>query len=152
MKKVLFVCLGNICRSPTAEAVFRKMAKDANLAVEIDSAGTIATHAGEQPDTRSMAHGKRRGYSFSGQYSRKIKQRDFQYFDYIYAMDRSNYGDLISLCPPELQSKVALFLSLSDDPEQEVPDPYYGGDAGFEKVLDLVENASRVLITQLNPA
>ena len=147
--KILFVCLGNICRSPTAEAVFRKMAKDANLTVEVDSAGTIATHAGEHPDSRSMAHGKRRGYSFAGQSSRKVKPRDFQYFDYIFAMDNSNYRDLVALCPPDLQHKIALFLSLSDDPELEVPDPYYSGDAGFEQVLDLVEKASSVLISQL---
>ena len=147
--KVLFVCLGNICRSPTAEAVFRKMAKDANLSVEIDSAGTIATHTGEQPDSRSMKHGRMRGYDFHGQFSRKVKQSDFQYFDHIFAMDNSNYRDLQQQCPPDLQNKVRLFLSLSNDPEQEVPDPYYGGDAGFEQVLDLVENASRALISQL---
>lgn len=148
--KVLFVCLGNICRSPTAEAVFRKMAKDAGLKVEIDSAGTIATHTGEQPDSRSMQHGKKRGYDFRGQFSRKVKQSDFQYFDYIFAMDNSNYRDLMDTCPIDYQQKVQLFLSLSDDPEQEVPDPYYGGDAGFEHVLDLVEKASAALITQLN--
>lgn len=152
MKKVLFVCLGNICRSPTAEAVFKKMAKEAGLKVEIDSAGTIATHTGEQPDSRSMEHGKKRGYSFHGQYSRKVKQSDFQYFDYIFAMDRSNLRDLLAQCPKELHHKVQLFLSLSNDPEQEVPDPYYGGDAGFERVLDLVENASTALITRLKSA
>lgn len=152
MKKVLFVCLGNICRSPTAEAVFKKMAKEAGLKVEIDSAGTIATHTGEQPDSRSMEHGKKRGYSFHGQYSRKVKQSDFQYFDYIFAMDKSNLSDLLAQCPKELHHKVQLFLSLSNDPEQEVPDPYYGGDAGFERVLDLVENASTALITRLKSA
>ncbi|BDX07034.1 low molecular weight protein-tyrosine-phosphatase [Planctobacterium marinum] len=152
MKKVLFVCLGNICRSPTAEAVFRKMAKDAGLKVEIDSAGTIATHAGENPDSRSMQHGKKRGYNFQGQYSRKVKQSDFQYFDLIFAMDKANLRDLQDLCPDEYQHKVQLFLSLSDDAEQEVPDPYYGGDAGFERVLDLVENASRALISRLQNA
>lgn len=147
--KVLFVCLGNICRSPTAEAVFRKMAKEAGLKVEIDSAGTIASHQGELPDSRSMAHGRQRGYDFRGQYSRKVKHADFQYFDHIFAMDKSNLSDLRDISPPEQLSKVQLFLSLSDDPEQEVPDPYYGGDAGFEKVLDLVEKASAVLISQL---
>ncbi|MCC2603750.1 low molecular weight protein-tyrosine-phosphatase [Planctobacterium marinum] len=152
MKKVLFVCLGNICRSPTAEAVFKKMAKEAGLKVEIDSAGTIATHTGEAPDSRSMEHGKKRGYSFHGQFSRKVKQSDFQYFDHIFAMDKSNLRDLLAQCPQEFQHKVQLFLTLSGDPEQEVPDPYYGGDAGFERVLELVENASTALITQLKSA
>lgn len=146
---VLFVCLGNICRSPTAEAVFRKKAKEAQLKVEIDSAGTIASHCGEQPDPRSMAHGKKRGYDFTGQFSRKVKQSDFQYFDHIFAMDRANHRDLMAMSPTDLQHKIRLFLSLSEDQEQEVPDPYYGGDAGFEQVLDLVENASTVLISQL---
>lgn len=150
--KVLFVCLGNICRSPTAEAVFKKMAKNAGVNVEIDSAGTIASHQGEAPDSRSMQHGKRRGYNFHGQYSRKVKQSDFQYFDYILAMDYTNLRDLMDICPQEEQSKVQLFLSLSDDPEHEVPDPYYGGDAGFEHVLDLVEKASAALISQLKKA
>lgn len=152
MKKVLFVCLGNICRSPTAEAVFRKMAKEAGLRVEIDSAGTIATHAGDSPDSRSMQHAKKRGYSFQGQYSRKVKQSDFQYFDYIFAMDNANLHDLLSQCPEHYKQKVQLFLSLTSDQEQEVPDPYYGGDACFEQVLDLVENASMTLITQLKNA
>lgn len=152
MKKVLFICLGNICRSPTAEAVFRKMAKDAELKVEIDSAGTIASHAGESPDPRSMQHGKKRGYSFRGQYSRKVKQSDFQYFDYIFAMDNANLRDLLEQCPAKQKHKVQLFLSLSGDAEQEVPDPYYGGEAGFEHVLELVENASRALISRLKSA
>lgn len=147
--KILFVCLGNICRSPTAEAVFRKMAQAVELEVEIDSAGTIASHQGQSPDSRSMQHGINRGYDFKGQYSRKIRQLDFQYFDYIFAMDDANLRDLIDLCPLEQQSKVQLFLSLSDDPEHEIPDPYYGGDAGFEHVLDLVEKSSAVLISQL---
>lgn len=150
--KVLFVCLGNICRSPTAEAVFRNMAKSSGLTVEIDSAGTIATHTGEPPDSRSMQYGRKRGYDFHGQFSRKIKQNDFQYFDYIFAMDNANYRDLMDLCPSEQQHKVKLFLSLIDEPQQEVPDPYYGGDAGFEQVLDLVEKASAVLISQLTEA
>lgn len=150
--KILFVCLGNICRSPTAEAVFRKMVKTKGFEVEVDSAGTVASHQGESPDSRSMLHGKKRGYSFHGQSSRQVKQSDFQYFDYIFAMDNSNLRDLMDICPLEQQSKVQLFLSLSDDPEHEVPDPYYGGDAGFEHVLDLVENASTVLISQLKRA
>lgn len=146
MPSVLFVCLGNICRSPTAEAVFRKKAQDAGADVRIDSAGTIAAHAGEPPDRRSAAAGKRRGYDFSGQYSRKVKMSDFHEFDMIFAMDNSNLEDLLSICPPEHQHKVKLFLSLSGVENPQVPDPYYGGDQGFEHVIDLIEDASDVLI------
>lgn len=149
MTKVLFVCLGNICRSPTAEAVFRKQAKEARLKVEIDSAGTIASHQGEQPDSRSMKHGKMRGYDFTGQFSRKVKQSDFQYFDHIFAMDNSNYHDLLSMCAQEYQHKVQLFLAPLGLKDPQVPDPYFDGEDGFEQVLDLVEKASAALITRL---
>ena len=149
MKKVLFVCLGNICRSPTAEAVFRKKAKAAGLKVEIDSAGTIASHQGEAPDSRSMKHGKMRGYDFTGQFSRKVKQSDFQYFDHIFAMDNSNYRDLLSIGDVQYHHKVELFLSPLGLQDPQVPDPYFGGDAGFEQVLDLVEKASDTLISRL---
>ncbi|MBE1301581.1 MAG: low molecular weight phosphotyrosine protein phosphatase [Alteromonadaceae bacterium] len=146
---VLFVCLGNICRSPTAEAIFKKKAKEAGLNLTIDSAGTIAAHQGEPPDRRSAAAGKKRGYDFSGQYSRKVKTSDFHDFDFIFAMDRSNYEDLTSICPPHLQSKIELFLAMTNVADPQVPDPYYGGDKGFELVIDLIEDASDVLVERL---
>lgn len=150
MMRILFVCLGNICRSPTAEAVFKYRAKKAGLDVFVDSAGTIATHSGEQPDARSMRAGIRRGYDFSGQFSRKVKQTDFLEFDLIFAMDKSNLHDLLSICPPEQQHKLSLFLSLIEVDDPQVPDPYYGGERGFEHVLDLIERASDALIFELN--
>ncbi|XOV78430.1 MAG: low molecular weight protein-tyrosine-phosphatase [Aestuariibacter sp.] len=147
--RILFVCLGNICRSPTAEAVFKTKAKQAGLNVEVDSAGTIAAHAGEPPDRRSMQAGRKRGYDFAGQYSRKVKQSDFYEFDLIFAMDNANYQDLQSICPSDMQHKIELFLHMIDVKDPQVPDPYYGNGDGFEIVLDLIEQASEQLILRL---
>jgi len=151
MSAVLFVCLGNICRSPTAEAVFRQRAFDAGLDVHIDSAGTGGWHKGDPPDARACDAGKRRGYDFTGQESRKIDKNDFVTFDLVLAMDRRNLSDLKSICPPQYQYKIKLFLDYA--PRQntrEVPDPYYGGPDGFDQVLDLVELASDGLIAALS--
>jgi len=136
MPSVLFVCLGNICRSPTAEAVFRARAGD--LDIQIDSAGTGAWHAGEPPDPRSRAEGERRGYSFAGQSARKVRQSDFMEFDYILAMDSSNLRDLAEFAPADMTANLSLFLPDGRD----VPDPYYGGADGFRNVVDLIENAA----------
>ncbi len=149
MTKILFVCLGNICRSPTAEAVFKHKAKSAGVKVSVDSAGTIAAHQGHPPDSRSSQHGRKRGYSFAGQYARKVRQSDFHEFDFIYAMDNSNYEDLMSICPQQYADKVDLFLNLIELADPQVPDPYYGGHDGFEQVLDLVEQASEALLERL---
>lgn len=151
---VLFVCLGNICRSPTAEAVFRKLAADAKLNVKIESAGTGAWHQGDTPDPRAMTHGIKRGYSFKGQTARKVRDEDFEDFDFILAMDSQNLRDLKDRCPPEYIHKLALFLNYAKDATtNQVPDPYYGGDQGFENVLDLIEAASDGLIEELqNPS
>lgn len=144
MIKVLFVCLGNICRSPTAHGVFQKMINDRQLShlFNIDSAGTAAWHIGKTPDPRTQATALSRDYDLSGLHARKVAMEDFEKFDYIFAMDHENLHNLQSICPSRLQSKLSLFLSFSDLNEEEVPDPYYGGSGGFEHVLDLVESAS----------
>ena len=143
MTSVLFVCLGNICRSPTAEAVFR--ARAAGEDIRIDSAGTGAWHAGDSPDPRSRAEGERRGYSFAGQAARKIRLSDFYDFDYVLAMDRSNLSDLQALQPKDTTAKLSLFLPDGTD----VPDPYYGGPNGFIRVVDLIEEAADHWLTEM---
>ena len=147
---VLFVCMGNICRSPTAEGVFRHHAINAGIADRfvIDSAGTHAYHVGEPPDRRAVAAAERRGISLQHIRARRISDEDFQRFDYIIAMDEDNVARLHEQAP-EHRSKVRLFLEFSSGDKHEVPDPYYGGAAGFERVLDLVEDASRGLLETL---
>lgn len=144
MIKVLFVCLGNICRSPTAHGVFQKMVVDRHLEPTfiIDSAGTAAWHIGKAPDSRSQTAAMNRSYDLSSLSARKVEVEDFENFDYIFAMDYENLYNLQAICPKPYLSKVCLFLSFSNLAEDEVPDPYYGGSGGFEQVLDLVESAS----------
>lgn len=149
MKKILIVCLGNICRSPTAEAVLRATAEKLDIEIEIDSAGTISYHHGNLPDKRAIAAGKARGYSFKGITSRKVQPSDFEYFDLILCADASNLEDLQSICPRHLHYKISLFLSYSNASTDEIPDPYYAGKEGFELVLDLLEDASTELLTTL---
>ncbi|NYR12985.1 low molecular weight phosphotyrosine protein phosphatase [Pseudoalteromonas sp. MIP2626] len=151
MKKILVVCLGNICRSPTAEAVLKKRAEQLGIAVKVDSAGTIGHHEGNPPDSRSMQAGKKRGYSFKGIYSRKVRSSDFTEFDLILAADKQNLADLTQRCPAHLQYKLALFLEFGEQAVSAIPDPYYGGDDGFEKVLDLIEAASDKILAKLTP-
>jgi len=149
---VLFVCMGNICRSPTAEGVFRNLVSEAGLAdrIAVDSAGTHAYHVGEPPDRRATAAAERRGVSLSEIRARRVSEQDFERFDYIIAMDEDNQVRLQEQAPDEHRSKVALFLSYASCSETEVPDPYYGGAGGFERVLDLVEEASRGLLETLS--
>lgn len=150
MPKVLFVCLGNICRSPTAEAVFRVRAASAGLEVHIESAGTSGWHIGEAPDPRSIEAGQARGYSFQGQASRKVIRADFGEFDHVLAMDWNNVEALKKICPESYLSRIGLFLDyVPNAPTREVPDPYYGGGDGFSQVLDLIEQASEGLIAAL---
>ncbi|CAH1545684.1 MULTISPECIES: low molecular weight protein-tyrosine-phosphatase [Gammaproteobacteria] len=149
MKKILVVCMGNICRSPTGEAVLRAKAEKLGVDVEIDSAGTIGYHAGNSPDARSMQAGKQRGYSFKGIRSRQVKVEDFGEFDLVLAADKANLADLLDICPVEHRHKVSLFLSHSDSKYDEIPDPYYGGERGFELVLDLIEEASEAILNKL---
>lgn len=149
---VLFVCMGNICRSPTAEGVFRKLVTDAGLAerIQSDSAGTHAFHAGSAPDRRAQAAAERRGFKLSDIRSRPVTADDFIDYDYILAMDLENLENLQEHAGDEHRNKVMLFLQFADgDAPAEVPDPYYGGSAGFERVLDLVEQASRALLETL---
>jgi low molecular weight protein-tyrosine phosphatase len=150
--RVLFVCLGNICRSPSAEAVMRGIvAREApDLRIDVDSAGTAGYHIGEPPDSRSQAAALRRGYDMSAMRARVVEPEDFARFDLILAMDHSNLSVLRRRAPATLRERVRLFLEFAPDAgTPEVPDPYYGGETGFEEVLDLVEAASRGLISHL---
>jgi len=150
VKSVLFVCMGNICRSPSAEAVFRQKAQAEGLSLKVDSAGTVGAHVREKPDHRAQKVGVERGYSFKGIKARKVTVQDFDNFDLILAMDNANLAELHKIAPEHLQYKAKLFLDFADNhDEAEVPDPYYGGANGFRFVLDLVEDASEGLLKQL---
>jgi len=150
--RVLFVCMGNICRSPTAEGVFKHFVEQAGLAGRVlsDSAGTHDYHIGEPPDPRAQEAAAGRGYDLSKLRGRQVSRRDFREFDYVLAMDEANLRLLERLCPQEHTRKLKLFMEFSADLVlREVPDPYYGGADGFERVLDLVEHASRGLLEHL---
>jgi protein-tyrosine phosphatase len=150
--KILFVCLGNICRSPTAEAVFRAIAarEAPDLAVQVDSAGTAGYHLGEPPDRRTLEAAARRGYDLSSRRARIVEPRDFEHFDLILAMDRHNLSVLERRAPPHTRERLRLLLEFAPETGvSEVPDPYYGGPNGFEDVLDLIETASRGLCQAL---
>ncbi len=151
MVKVLFVCMGNICRSPTAEGVFRHMVKqsDAEDEISIDSAGTHAYHVGNPPDQRAQEAALKRDIDLSKQRARRVSADDFSEFDYVIAMDESNMDDLLSICPVGYEDRVHLFLAFSDSEQSEVPDPYYGQGRGFEIVLNLVEHASEGLLEHI---
>ncbi|MDD5274051.1 MAG: low molecular weight phosphotyrosine protein phosphatase [Methylovulum sp.] len=150
--KVLFVCMGNICRSPTAEGVFTKLIEDRYLLERfaIDSAGTHAYHVGDAPDLRAQKAARNRGVELAKLRARKFTRGDFEDFDFILAMDEDNYSILSNACPDEHKDKVRLFLDYAPHLNvREVPDPYYGGSYGFERVLDLVEAASEGLLKAL---
>lgn len=150
--RVLFVCLGNICRSPTAEGVFRAQVEAAGLQerIEIDSAGTGDWHVGKAPDRRMQRAARERGYDLSELRARQVKPEDLDHFDYILPMDRKNQVDLESLITAlEQLDKIRLLLSYNPSAIREVPDPYYGGEAGFHQVIDLVEAACRRLLIQI---
>lgn len=144
MIKVLFVCMGNICRSPTAEAIFNKMLKDNNLEEHflVDSAGTHGYHVGHNPDKRSQACALNRGIDMAHLVSRQVELTDFHEFDYIIAMDQANYDNLVSLSPEQKKHKVSRLLAYHRQSDLTcVPDPYYGAKGGFDEVFDLIETS-----------
>ncbi len=142
--KLLFVCTGNICRSPTAEAVMRKLAIDAGHNVTVDSVGVHGYHVGESPDTSSIAAAKNRGYEMSHLTARQIHPSDYEKFDYLFAMDKGHETTIKQQAPQTYQHKTHLFLPFAGiTHSNEVPDPYYGDTAGFNHVLDLLEEACR---------
>ena len=151
--KVLFVCMGNICRSPTADAVFRHLVKEAGVdhMIDVDSAGTHAYHIGDPPDHRAQNTAQQRGYKMHDLRARAVQPNDFEEFDYILAMDKENLSLLQQRSPQQHLSKIQLFMQYSTqaDPDVEVPDPYFGGHQGFELVLDMVEEASQGLLAHL---
>lgn len=150
--KVLFVCMGNICRSPMAEGVFKHYVQQADLVGRIvtDSAGTHGYHVGDPPDPRAQAAASRRGYDISGLRARQVGRGDFDEFDHVLAMDETNLRLLKRLCPPRIDYKLRLFLEFGPEPvARDVPDPYYGGMQGFERVLDLVEAAAQGLLRHI---
>ena len=149
---VLFVCMGNICRSPTAHGVFERLVAAQRLdhLIAVDSAGTHAYHVGEPPDRRAQATARERGIDLSRQRARQAVAPDFETFDYILAMDLDNHGVLRELCPPGHEKKLHLFMDFAEAPlSREVPDPYYGGAQGFERVFDMVEEAALGLLATI---
>ncbi|OGT89326.1 MAG: phosphotyrosine protein phosphatase [Gammaproteobacteria bacterium RIFOXYA12_FULL_61_12] len=149
---VLFVCMGNICRSPTAHGVFRHLVGQEGLAdrIEIDSAGTHGYHAGAPPDSRSQATALKRGFDLSDLRARKVVAADFSRFDYILAMDSANYQGLREICPPGHEHRLRMFLDFAPRLDiAEVPDPYYGGQRGFDDVFDMVTEASQGLLDHI---
>ena len=152
MIRLLFVCTGNICRSPTAEGIARHFIQAAGLAdsIEVDSAGTNGYHAGEAPDPRTRKVAQSRGYDLSGLRARKLEVLDFQRFDLILAMDRGHLEIMQRLCPEVYQPRLRLFMEYARDSEfDEVPDPYYGGPRGFEAVLDMCEDGVQGVLDSL---
>lgn len=148
---VLFVCLGNICRSPTAEGIFRHYVEQAGLSdkITIDSAGTADWHIGKSADPRTVAAAAKRGYDLSALRGRQAQPEDFAKFDLILAMDKSNLINLQAIQPAESSAELALYLARFGISPDEVPDPYYGGEDGFELVLDMLEQASQALLDEI---
>lgn len=150
--RVLFVCMGNICRSPTAEGVFRRVlaAQAPDLRIEIDSAGTHDYHVGSPPDHRTIAAAKRRGIDLSHLRARRVAAEDFESYDLILAMDEENLGELRRRAPATHHDRIRLMMEFAPNaPSRHVPDPYYGGPQGFEEVLDLLEEAAQGLLAEL---
>ena len=151
-RRLLFICLGNICRSPLAEGVFRRVAEDEGVLqlFDIDSAGLGDWHVGQAPDIRAQAAARNRGVDISGQSARQIRPADFSRFDLLLAMDGSNYQELVQLAPSDERHKIRRFLDYAPHVgTQDVPDPFYGGREGFDHALDLIEQAARGLLAEL---
>jgi protein-tyrosine phosphatase len=150
--RLLFVCLGNICRSPMAEGMFRRVAEQEGVAhlFEIDSAGLGDWHVGQAPDTRAQNAARRRGIDISGQSARHVTRADYTRFDLLLAMDGSNFAELIQLAPKDARNKIRRFLDFAPHTgTQDVPDPFFGGREGFDHALDLIEHAARGLLADL---
>ncbi|GHE22564.1 low molecular weight protein-tyrosine-phosphatase [Halomonas urumqiensis] len=149
--RVLFVCLGNICRSPTAEGVFRRLLDEHGLAsrVAVDSCGIGPWHVGKSPDPRACEAAARRGVDLSGLRARQLADEDFVVFDYVLAMDHDNLATIRERLPHDCQAHVGLFLAFAGQQNREVPDPYFGGEDGFDEVFDLIEAASRGLLVDI---
>jgi protein-tyrosine phosphatase len=151
-RRILFVCMGNICRSPTAEGVFRKLLEERapDLDVDIDSAGTHGYHDGAPPDPRACRAAERRGIDLKPLRARRVTERDFEECELVLAMDEQNREFLLEICPADYRDRIRLFMEFAPHLERrEVPDPYYGGSTGFEQVLDLVEEAAAGLLEHL---
>jgi protein-tyrosine phosphatase len=156
--RVLFVCMGNICRSPTAAGVFRALVEREGLAdrIVVDSAGTHGYHEGEGADRRARVTAAKRGIDLNGHVARSVRREDFDFFDLILAMDRENFLELVGRAPAAARPRIRLFMEFarpehpgSDPAVEEVPDPYYGGPSGFDRVLDLIEAASAGLLEEV---
>ena len=143
-RAILFVCTGNICRSPTAEGIFKSLCRQAGIELRVESAGLGDWHVGQPPDERAQHHARNRGYDLSAQRARQVRARDFDEFDLILAMDRGHLRALERMAPPRQRTKIRLFAA-----DRDVPDPYYGGADGFEQVLDLVEAYCARLLREL---
>ena len=153
VKKILFICMGNICRSPSAEAVFTQLlkSKGEDQFYYVDSAGTLSYHAGSKPDRRSMLAAAKRGLNMSHLRARQVVSEDYEKFDWLVVMDEDNRDNLIKMFPAQQQDKVVSMMRFAKDSSyDEVPDPYYGGTAGFERVLDLIEEASDGLLEAIS--
>ncbi|NRA41818.1 MAG: low molecular weight phosphotyrosine protein phosphatase [Pseudomonadales bacterium] len=150
MTNVLFVCLGNICRSPTAEGVMRKKLQQAGLSdtIKVDSCGTGSWHVGSSPDERTISMAEQYGYDLSELRARKLSANDYLRFDYILAMDTRNLADVIKTAPADFQGEIKLLLDFAPGDELEVPDPYFGGESGFLRVIQLIEAACDGFISQ----
>lgn len=149
MKRVLMICLGNICRSPAAEAVLRAKSIEREISLHIESAGTGGWHVGRGADARMIRAAARRGYSLERHRARQVAFSDFYEFDYLLAMDLQNQSDLLAMAPPARECDIRLFLDFADGRTRETPDPYYGGPEGFEHVLDLLEEGADGFLSHL---
>lgn len=149
MKRILFVCLGNICRSPAAEAILRARSAARELALHVESAGTGGWHQGDGADARMLSAALRRGYSLDRHRARQVALSDFYEFDYLLAMDLQNQSELLAMAPPNRECDIRLFLDFAGTKERETPDPYYGGSTGFEHVLDLLEAGAEGFLAHL---
>ncbi|MFZ5618978.1 MAG: low molecular weight protein-tyrosine-phosphatase [Pseudomonadota bacterium] len=149
MTRILLVCLGNICRSPAAEAILRAKAAERELAVHVESAGTGGWHSGDGADARMIGAAARRGYSLDRHRARQVAFPDFYEFDYLLAMDMQNQSELLAMAPPNRECDIRLFLDFANTATRETPDPYYGGPEGFERVLDLLEAGAEGFLAHL---